>query len=231
MKDVKFVFVTGAPGSAWSMISHRFKKSFRSFDFTDETTERQYALPEEHKKQYTINGDPSEWKAKTHIGSYFGPHHEFGDNFHDLDVYSGNVEEFYNECLKPFDDELSTQKLIKSHWFAYNLDWLWENCKGHDLLLVWREPEAAKNWWYQMGGWNIKHPVYHWYENDDRMWNQIQEESRLIKEFGDKMNVVWHDYDGDDSWIEKEFGRKRRREVSANPNFKDTIKVGYLKIR
>jgi hypothetical protein len=227
--DYNFIFTTGAPGSAWSMISHRFKKNFKDFDASDETPERQYSLPEEHKKQYTIVGNPAEWKAKTHIGSYFGPYHDNGHHFDNLNYYN-DVYDFYGECLKPFDDNTAPKKLIKSHWFAYNLEWLWENCKGHDILLIWREPDAAKNWWYKMGGWNIKHPVYTWYENDERMWNQIQEEARLVKEFGDSKNVDWHDYDNDDSWLEKQFGKARKRGVSANPNFEDVIKIGYLKI-
>jgi hypothetical protein len=98
MNDFNFVFTTGAPGSAWSMISRRFKKSFRDFDCTDDTPERQYQLPEEHKSQYTINGNKDEWKATTHIGSYFGPYHEFGDKFDKLTHYS-NVNDFYQECF------------------------------------------------------------------------------------------------------------------------------------
>jgi hypothetical protein len=228
MKDNKFVFVTGAPGSAWSMISHRFKKNVKNFDFTDENDNREYDLPEEHKKEYDIKVD--NWKAKTHMGAYFGPHHEFGHSFDDLSKYDSNVENFYIECLRPFSDHTSPYKLVKSHWFSYNLDWLWDNCKGHELLLIWREPEAAKDWWYRMGGWNIHYPVYTWYDNPERMWLQMQEESKLILDFGNKMNVTWHDYDTNDSWLEKEFGEGRKRDAAANPKFKDTIKIGYLRI-
>lgn len=228
MNNTKLVLTTGAPGSMWSMISHRFKKSFRKFDFTDETEERQYSLPEEHKNSnYTVAGDS--WKPKTHIGSYFGPFHEFGHYFDDLTYYK-NVNDFYSECLKPFSDDLSPNKLIKSHWFAYNLEWIWDNCKGHDLLLIWRDAESARNWWYSMGGWNIKHPVYDWYENDDRMWSHIQKETRLIKEFGDKKNVTWYDYDNDNSWILKRFNQQPNGSYTANANYSDTIKLAYLEI-
>jgi len=222
-------FVAGAPGSAWSMISHRLKKTSKSFDYSDETPERQYNLPEEHKERsYDIEND--KWKGKTHIGSYFGPYHEFGEHFDDLTYYDNNVEDFYKECLIPFSEPMAEDKIIRSHWFAYNLDWLWENCKGHKMLLVWREPVATKNWWYQMGGWNIHFPVYKWYDNDERMWEKIQEESNAIWEFGQRKGVQWLDYDNDSEWIVEILGRKRHRPNAANPIMEDIIKIGYLEI-
>lgn len=226
--NFKLILTTGAPGSMWSMISHRFKKSFQEFDFTDETEDRQYSLPEEHKNtNYTMSGDS--WKPKTHIGSYFGPFHEFGHHFDNLAYYK-NVEDFYAECLKPFSDVNAPYKLIKSHWFAYNLEWIWQNCKGHDLMLIWREPEHSRKWWYSMGGWGIKHPVYDWYDNDDKMWLQIQEEARLIKQFGDSKNVTWYDYDNDNSWIVKQFNQQPTGSYTANAKHSDTVKLAYLKI-
>ncbi len=228
IKNYKLVLTTGAPGSMWSMISHRFKKSFENFDCSDETEERQYKLPEEHKNSnYTQNKKP--WKAVTHVGSYFGPYHEFGHHFDNLDYYN-NVTDFYTECLRPFKNQELPYKLIKSHWFAYNLDWIWKNCKGHDLLLIWRDPAQSREWWYSMGGWTIKHPVYDWYENDERMWNQIQEESRLIKEFGDKKKVEWYTYDNENSWIEKRFNKVSDLSFNVSPIYNDVIKVAYLEI-
>jgi hypothetical protein len=232
MENTKFVFTTGAPGSMWSMISHKLKKSFRRFDTSDEAEHRQYSLPDYHKNEnYNIpNGD---WKAKTHIGSYFGPDHEFGHHFDDLNYYT-NVDDFYQECLKPFStlDNTQPMKLIKSHWFAYNLDWLWNNCKGHNLFLILREPEPSRDWWYSMGGWDIKHPVYTWYKDDEKMWKQIQEECRLTKEFGEKINATWYDYDENNSWIQHHFNKAPRPLLNyANPKFTDTIKVAYIRIK
>lgn len=224
-----FIFCAGAPGSAWSMISHRLKKTSKQFDFSDETENRQYSLPEGHQQDhYEVNN--TKWRAKTHIGSYFGPYHEFGHHFDNLSYYNNNVDGFLEECMKPFNNPLVPNKLVRSHWFAYNLDWLWENCKGNDLLLIWREPSAAKKWWYSMGGWNIHYPVYTWYDNDERMWEKIQEESNAIWEFGERKGVKWLDYDNDDNWIVEILGRKRGRENAANPIMDDVIKIGYIKI-
>jgi hypothetical protein len=228
MDNYKLILTTGAPGSAWSMVSHRFKKNFREFDMSDETPDRHYKLPDDHKSQYDIQGNY--WGGRTHIGSYFGPHHEFGHYFDDLSHYNNKVSDFYQECLKPFSNNNAPWKLVKSHWFAYNLDWIWDNCKGHDLFLIWRDPVVSRDWWYQMGGWDIKHPVYDWYEGPERLWNQIQEETRLIEEFAAKKGITWYDYDMKDTWLSKHFGLSKIREVSASPKFKDTIKVAYLKI-
>lgn len=229
MNDIKFVFVAGVPGSAWSMITRRFKKRQEGFDFTDDTPERQFNLPQDIKQRYTIDIDQDKWKANGHIGSYFGPYHEFGQKFDDLVHYS-NVSDFYSECMIPFKDNSLPNKLIRSHWFAYNLEWLWENCKGHDLMLIYRDPKISKDWWHQRGGWDIQHPVYTWYQNDERMWQQIQKETELIWNFGQTKNVKWLDWDHEDSWIEKTFDKKLDPKTFANPNFDDTIKIGYLKI-
>jgi hypothetical protein len=228
--NYKFTFVAGAPGSAWSMISFRMKITVPGYDKSDQTAERQYDLPEAHAKNNYDVKDRSTWKAKTHIGSYYGPYHGLGDQFDDLTYYNGNVEGFYDECLRPFNDPAKPRKLIKSHWFAYNLDWLWENCKGHDLMLVWRETDAADKWWHTMGGWDIKHPVYDWYVDDERMHKQIAIESDNIWEFGERKGVKWLDYDVHDSWIQKRFGVPFLKKVQATPKFEDTIKIGYITI-
>lgn len=231
MSNYKFTFVVGAPGSAWSMLSLRLKKSIEGYDLSDETQERQYFLPEKHKNENFNVRDKDTWEAKTHIGSYFGPHHEFGDKFDDLTFYDKNIQDFYDECLRPYNDDTKPKKLIKCHWFSYNLDWLWENCKGHDIMLVWRDPDAAETWWHTMGGWKIRHPVYDWYENDDRMYEKIVEETNNIWEFGEEKGVEWLNHDAKDSWIEKKFGVQRRGDPKVAPKFTDTIKIGYLTIK
>ncbi len=229
-KDNTFVFTTGCPGSMWSMISHRVKRNFfKGFDNSDETPERSYFLPEDHKNtNYTSTTDL--WKAKTHIGSYFGPDHGMGEKFDDLTYYDGRVEDFYAECMTPYNNPSRPFKLIKCHWFAYNLDWIWNNCKGHYLFMIWREPEFAEKWWYSMGGWEIKHPVYTWYGTPERMHDAIIEENRLIDEFGQRLNIHWYDYTADDVWIEQRFGRPLNQEGRSMPVVEGKIRVSYTKI-
>lgn len=228
MQNYTLVLTTGAPGSCWSMISNRFKRSMRGFDKSDEQFDRKYKMPEEHVSQNYNITDPN-WKQTTHNGSYFGPHHEFGHGFDDI-AANYTKESFVNECLKPYSDSDFPNKLIRSHWFAYNLDWLWENCKGHKMLLIWRDPKAAENWWYSMGGWNIQYPVYTWYENPNRMAEKIKEENDLILKFAEKHNIDWWDYDLDGEWIRSRFPEAVAIESKANPIINDTIKVRYLDI-
>lgn len=228
MDDYTLVLTTGAPGSAWSMISNRFKKSMKGFDKTDETADRRYKMPEGHVNDNYVVTDDS-WAQSTHNGCYFGPHHENGHGFDNI-AKNYTVEEFKAECLKPYSDTARPNKLIRSHWFAYNLDWLWDNCKGHKLLLIWREPEASRDWWYSMGGWDIHYPVYTWYEGPERMWQQIQEEAKLVWEFGQKHQVEWWDFDVDNEWIYSRYPQAKRLDAKANPKINDRIKIAYVDI-
>jgi hypothetical protein len=211
------------------MMSNRLKRALaKRFDRTDETENRTYTIPEDHKNtMYDILD--SSWKATTHNGCYFGPHHEHGHGFDDIKK-NYTTETFTEECLKPFYDTRRPYKLIRSHWFAYNLDWIWDNMKGHQLLLVWRNAEKSRDWWYSMGGWKIKHPVYKWYENDERMWNQIQQETNLIWEFGQKHKVEWLKFDPEDQWILNRFPGAKKTEHKASIKIDDDITIAYLNI-
>lgn len=228
-KDYTFVFTTGAPGSAWSMMSNRIKRALgKRFDKSDETPERSYSIPDDHKAEMYDVKDTT-WKAKTHIGSYFGPYHEFGHGFDNIPA-NYTKETFAEECLKPFINPDRPYKLVRSHWFAYNLDWIWDNMKGHKLILVWREAEKSRDWWYSMGGWNIHFPVYKWYEGPERMWQQMQEETRLIWEFGQRHNVDWMDFDNQDEWIKKRWPNAKDIEHKADIKVADNIKIAYMEI-
>ena len=226
LKDFKLVLCTGAPGSAWSMISNRLKGTFAGFDRSDENEERRYYMPEDHKQGYHVHS--SDWKGTTHVGCYFGPNHEFGHGFNDIPK-NYSKEEFFKECLKPYSNDKAPYKLIRSHWFAYNLDWLWENCKGQKLFLIWRDPKAAEEWWYSMGGWDIYYPVYSWYEGPARMKKMIEKESNLLIDFAEKKKIDWTDYS--DTWIKDRWPNAVEKDYKASPVFKDQIKIAYVDIK
>lgn len=229
LEPTRFVFTTGCPGSMWSMISHRLKHQFQGFDLSDETAERRYHLPEAHRQEnYEVQDE--DWAAATHIGSYFGPYHDLGQDFEDLRVYDHRLQDFYRECHRPFSQARKPWKLVKSHWFAYNLPWLWQHCPGHYLFMIWREPEQAERWWYSMGGWDIRHPVYTWYGTPERMSQQIRMENDLIWSFGQQINTRWYDYTGGDEWIEQRFRRPLRNQARARPRIDGSIKVSYTRI-
>jgi len=207
-----FCFVAGVPGSSWSMLSHRLKIVL-DHDLTDVDENRQHSAP--HR-------DSSKGGVLTHFGSYFGPFNEFGEYFDDIDN-NYTVESFYAECRRPFINSTNLKtKCIRSHWFSYNLDWLWENCKGNSLFLIYKESQGAVDWWLKRGGWDIKHPVYSWYENTERLTEKVIEENNNLLKFAQEKNLVWEEYH-EDWWEERfgvkevtQFGRPPRREYQTN---------------
>jgi hypothetical protein len=229
MNNYTLLLCTGSPGSAWSTISTRLKKSFEEFDLSDETPERSYLMPLTSAIDYQIRRP--DWIKKTHHGAYYGPYHEFGQHFDEISNHY-TKEQFLDECLKPYSDDTRPFKLIRSHWFSYNLDWIWENCKGHKLLLVWRDPEVSRTKWYSMGGWDINYPVYTWYDNPERMWIKIQEEANNIWDFAQRKNIEWHNYTGDSAILKTQWGAGTLTNFNprANPIINDTIKFAIVEI-
>ena len=217
----EFCFVAAVPGSSWSMLSHRLKLLL-NHDTSDVDDSRLHLLP--HRDHH--KGD-----VQTHFGSYFGPNNEFGHHFDNIPA-SYSLEEFYKECRRPFTDTCSNKtKSIRSHWFSYNLDWIWDNCKGNTLCLIHKGSTESVRWWLRRGGWEIKHPVYTWYENTDRMTEQIIKENNNLLKFAKDKNLRWETYH--EGWWEEKFGvaettqsdRPPQHEYEANP-----ISVIYTEI-
>jgi hypothetical protein len=192
--SAEFCFTIGVPGSSWSMLSHRLKIHL-DHDLTDINDHRVQSMQElkPHKDD----------DAKAHFGCYFGPHNEFGENFHDI-VNNYTLESFYEECRRPFAGIDKTMN-IRCHWFSYNLDWLWDNCKGNSMFLIYRPTKDSLKWWRRRGGWNIQHPVYTWYKDDATMEEKITEENNRILDFAERKNLEWKIYD--ENWWFDEFGR------------------------
>jgi hypothetical protein len=218
----EFCFVSAVPGSSWSMLSHRLK-ILLNHDLSDVDESRQHAAP--HR-------DQSKGDILTHFGSYFGPHNEFGEQFDDI-KNNYTLESFYSECRRPFINSNNTQtKCIRSHWFSYNLDWIWDNCKGNTLLLIHKESQGAVDWWLKRGGWNIKHPVYTWYENTDRLTEQIIKENTSLLKFAQEKDLQWETY-SEDWWLER-FGKEETTQVKMPPRHEyeaNPISVIYTEIK
>jgi hypothetical protein len=201
MIDYQFEFVVGCPGSSWSQITHSIRQHFdKSYDMSDMRNHRRHAVPDEFYKKYT-NYDPqtlSMQQKTTHFGSYFGPSNEYGEKF---DCISENYsrDEFVKECLRPFSLYSKPLKQIRSHWFAYNLDWLWDNFKGQHLFLIWKDPDQSYQHWIDVGGWEIEYPKYDWYRRLENMRDQIQKETDAVLEFADRKNLQFINYN--DDWV------------------------------
>lgn len=227
--NTRFVFVSGVPGSSWSMISHRLKV-IQDLDLSDVTTDREFVLPprETETEVNLRQGNRIAEGDKSHFGCYFGPYNEFGDGFDDIPK-NYTLEEFYKECAKPFSEE-GKAKCVRSHWFSYNLDWLWDNCKGQDLFLLYKDSDTARDWWFERGGWEIHHPVYTWYKDNDRMYEQIQIENNNLLDFAQRKNLKWEPYN--EEWWLKQFGKKEKTFRFRPPvkEYLDKINVIYTKI-
>jgi hypothetical protein len=159
---------------------------------SDRNNKRQYTIPN------IVNVDGTGYK--THFGSYFGPFNEFGEHYDSI-KNNYTVDQFYKECNRPFTDQLKPYKQIKSHWFCYQLDWLYENCPGHEIILVRKPVDMCYERWHAQGGWNIYYPIYTWYRDSDNMKKCIEKEMQAMSEFADSKKINWTTYS--QGWSER----------------------------
>lgn len=161
------IIAMGAPGSRWSGSIRAIQASI-DINSSDDDSDRIYDL---------IDGEmPLGW----HRGAYWGPNHQFGHNFDCLDDLT--KEEVIEEFKRPFTDWEPGIKVIKSHWFSYHIPLLREWFPKAKLIAFYMPDDFCFDWWHKVGGWNITYPHYDWYENDQRMREQIEIENTNILE-------------------------------------------------
>jgi hypothetical protein len=162
---MKYIFVAGAPGSKWSSVVKNIYYS-PSLDQTDYSDERTY------------HHDASGKMELMHLGAYFDPGMEF-DLPPDLITLSKDaLEDIFNSA---FTGE--GVRIIKSHVFANNIDFLkacWPNCP---IILVHRPDDACLGWWVKCGHFTITYPKYDKYYVDLRTMAKIIQEqnSGIVK--------------------------------------------------
>lgn len=146
---MKYIFVSGAPGSKWSSVVKNIYYS-PDIDSTDYSDQRTYWH------------DASGTYDLMHMGVYWGPAMEFGDWFERLDQYSREQNEA--EFDAPFSG--SGVRIIKSHVFGYHIDHIkrtWPDCP---IVLVDRSDDACLGWWVKCGEFQISYPTYRdYYKN------------------------------------------------------------------
>ena len=171
------IFVSGTPGSRWSA-------TIRSLSYNSNVNMSDEFYASEDAFSVVLTKDGSDKKHAWHRGAYWGPHHKQGHKFDKMNEMS--KEEILEEILKPFDNKPGV-KVIKSHWFAYHLDFIAKTFPQAKIMGVYLPDDICFDWWKLVGGWNITYPIYTWYENDDRMQEQIkQENSHLVRFFSEK---------------------------------------------
>lgn len=170
---MKYIFVAGAPGSKWSSVVKNIYYS-TSIDNSDYSDERTYYH------------DASGKLELMHLGAYFDPGMEFGNNFDDLDQFSKE------ECEAMFDEPFSGEgiRIIKSHVFAHHINFLkktWPDCP---IIVVHRDDDACLGWWVKCGHFNISYPKYDKYYKDLRTMATI-----ISKQNKDLLTALYH-YEG-----------------------------------
>jgi len=165
----QLIFFAGAPGSRWSGVSQVFRDTLPNIDNSDLTSDRTYSHP-------VYSG---------HVGNYYGPGMQFGQW---LEHTIGTPAQWKEEIEKSYSNNSNT-KLILSHHFCYRLDELAATFPNSYVVLCYREDQDCYDWWHEAGGWNITHPDYSWYDNNEKMFSEITAQNAGILEFVDKHDL------------------------------------------
>ena len=146
---MKYIFVAGAPGSKWSSVVKNIYYS-SNIDRSDYSDERTYYH------------DASGTMQLMHMGAYFDPGMEFGDMFDNMHQYS--KEDLEKEFDKPFSGD--GVRIIKSHVFSHNVEFLKKHWPECPVILVHRDNDACLGWWVRCGHFDITYPKYNSYYKD-----------------------------------------------------------------
>jgi hypothetical protein len=157
------IFITGAPGSKWSLVAH-------AVSFADQINTSDSG---EHRSYESAAG-------ATHFGNYFGPGMEYGSEFDRLDEIGQS--DLVAELSKPYAQPGGI-KLLKSHMFARHLDYLVETFPAARFILVYRSDAECLDWWIEAGGFEISFPDYSWYRELANMKEQVAVDNRALLDF------------------------------------------------
>jgi hypothetical protein len=149
---MKYIFVTGAPGSKWSSVVKNIYYS-PSIDRSDYSEARTY-----------YRQDAAGHKDLMHIGAYWDPGMEFGKFFDHIERYSKS--ECETEFDRPFETNAAGIRIIKSHVFANHIDFLRQAWPDVPVVLVNRSSDACLDWWIRSGQFDITYPDYREYYQD-----------------------------------------------------------------
>ena len=169
---MKYIFCAGAPGSKWSSLIKNIYYS-PSVDRSDYSEARTY-----------WHDAPGQLELM-HLGAYFDPGMEF--------VLPADLTELSKtELERRFDSPFSGTgvRIIKSHIFAHNIDFLRHTWPDSPIILAHRSDDACLGWWVKCGHFNITYPSYTKYYKDLRtMAGIIADQNRDIQ-------TAWDRYKG-----------------------------------
>ena len=153
----EYILATGAPGSRWSGV---VKGIYYSPDINQSDYKKENIF-------YFREEDEDEGKKPNHFATYFGAGQKYGVQREEWD--------------KPFKKDSEGIKIIKSHDFAYQLDYLTKYVQP--IIIVYRSPIDCFEWWHEAGGWDIKYPNYEHYIDDDMLFLEIENQCAEIQRF------------------------------------------------
>lgn len=171
---MKYIFVAGAPGSKWSSV---VKNIYYSADIDQS----------DYRDHWTYYHDASGENQLMHLGAYFDPGMEcdLPENFTELSREA--LEKIFNS---PFESQGKKHRIIKSHIFANNIDFLKQHFPESPVVLVHRSNDSCLGWWVRCGHFDITYPDYApYYKNLREMAVKIQEQNKGILD-------AWHNYLG-----------------------------------
>jgi hypothetical protein len=96
------------------------------------------------------------------------------------------------ECEAEFDRPFSGTgvRIVKSHVFAHNIDYLKQHWPDAPIILVLRDNDACLGWWVRCGHFDITYPLYHdYYHNLREMAVHVDRQNRDIE-------TAWNRYYG-----------------------------------
>ena len=154
---MKYIFMAGAPGSKWSSVCKNIYYS-ASIDRSD------------YRDAWTYYHDASGRNELMHLGAYFDPGMEsdLPENFSTMS--RDKLETIFDQ---PFDAASAGIRIVKSHIFSNNIDFLRRTWPDAPIILVHRPDDACLGWWVKCGHFDITYPLYHSYYQDLKTMAQI----------------------------------------------------------
>ena len=160
---MKYIFVAGAPGSKWSSVVKNIYYS-PDIDRSDYSDSRTYYH------------DASGKRELMHLGAYFDPGMEFNlpDNLFMLSKSA--LEDIFNSAFSGVG-----VRIVKSHIFANNVEFLRACWPDSPVVLVHRGDDACLGWWVKCGQFDITYPDYAvYYQNLRKMSSIISKQNTGI---------------------------------------------------
>ena len=197
---MKYIFVSGAPGSKWSSVVKNiyYSPDIDSSDYSDART---------------YYHDASGTMDLMHLGVYWGPAMEFGDQFERLDQYTKEQNEA--EFDRPFSGE--GIRIIKSHVFGYHIDYIKQTWPDCPIVLIDRSDDACLGWWVKCGEFQISYPLYRDYYKD------LRQMSAAIAKENEGNRRAARDYPGYEVETNRQLARTLNIAVPAEMYYQDYI--------